>query len=121
MLKVFTSAPMISFRSERKLSIYLVRVKLYPLERIVGSIQCKEKRCQTCHNVKDLETFTIRTTGETFKTNPKLNCNDKCLVYLLTYSASLRQYIGQTVEEFRYRWNNYKNNSRKYQEYGTCM
>ena len=29
--------------------------------------------------------------------------------------------ICWTIEEFRYRWNNYKNNGRKYQEYGTCM
>ena len=33
----------------------------------------------------------------------------------------LKQYVEQTVEEFRYRWNNYKNNGRNYQEYGTCM
>ena len=81
---VFTPAPMISFRSARKLSSYLVRAKLYPLERTVGSVQCKGKRCQTCHNIKETETFTSATTGKTFKINHTLNCNDKCLVYLLT-------------------------------------
>ena len=35
---VFTRAPMISFRSARKLSSYLVRAKLYPLEITVGNI-----------------------------------------------------------------------------------
>ena len=35
---------MISFRSARKLSSYLVRAKLYPLERTVGLAQCKGKR-----------------------------------------------------------------------------
>ena len=25
------------------------------------------------------------------------------------------------AKEFRYRWNNYKNNDGNYQEYGTCM
>ena len=54
---VFTPAPMISFRSARKLSSYLVRAKLYPLERTVGSVQCKGKRCQTFNNVKETETF----------------------------------------------------------------
>ena len=43
------------------------------------------------------------------------------VVYLLTCNVCLTQYVGQTVEEFRYRWNNYKNNGSKYQEYGTCM
>ena len=26
----------------------------------------------------------------------------------------LKQYLGQTVDEFRNRWNNYKSNDRKY-------
>ena len=38
---VFTPGPMISFRSARKLSSYLVRAKLYPIERTVGSFKCK--------------------------------------------------------------------------------
>ena len=119
---VFTPAPMISFEKiARNLSIYLVRANLYLLGRTVGSVQRKGKRCQTRHNVKETEAFTSTTTGKTFKINHKLNCNDKCLVYLLTCNVCLKQYFGQTVEEFRYRWNNYKNNGRNYQEYGTCM
>ena len=55
---VFTPAPMISFHRAKKLNSYLVRAKLYPLERTVCSVQCKEKRCQTCHNVKKTETLT---------------------------------------------------------------
>ena len=35
--KVFSLRPMVSFRSARKLSSYLVRAKLYPVERKVGS------------------------------------------------------------------------------------
>ena len=118
---VFTPTPMVFFYSARKLSSYLVREKLYPLERSVSSVQCKGKRCQTCHNVKQTETFTSTTTGKAFKINHKLNCNDKCLVYLLTCNVCLRQYVVQTVEKFRHRWKNYKSNGRKYQEYGKCM
>ena len=33
--KVFTPTPMVSFKSSRKISSYLVRVKLYPTERTV--------------------------------------------------------------------------------------
>ena len=118
---VFTPAPMISFRSARKQSSYLVKAKLYPLERTIGSVQCKGKRCQACHNVKEAEIFTSTTTGMTFVISHKLNCNNKCLVYLLTCYVCLKQYVGQTVEKFRYRWNNYRSNGCKYQEYGTCM
>ena len=72
---VFTPTPMVFFPSARKLSSYLVRAKLYPLERTVGSVQCKGKRCQTCQD-------------------------DICLVYLLTCNVCLKQYVGQTIKEF---------------------
>ena len=42
--KVFSPKSMISFRSTRKLSCYLVRDKLYPIERTVGSFKCT-KQC----------------------------------------------------------------------------
>ena len=115
---VFTLAPMISFCSVRKLRSYLVRAKLYPLDQTVGTVQCKGKRCQTCHNEKETETFTSTTTmGKTFEINYKLNCNDKFLVYLLTCNVCLEKYVAQTVEEFRYKWNNYKNNGRVWHMY----
>ena len=91
---VFTPVPMISFRSARKLSSYLIRAKLYPSEGTVGSVQFKEKRCQTCHNVKGTENFTSTTTDKTFKIKYKLNCDDKCLLYLLTCNVCLKQYVG---------------------------
>ena len=36
--KVFSPKPMISFRSARKLSSYLVRAKLYPIDRVLKSV-----------------------------------------------------------------------------------
>ena len=64
---VFTPAPMISFSSLRKRSSYLVRATLYPLERTVGSVQSKGKRCQIYYDVKETEPFTSTSTGKTFK------------------------------------------------------
>ena len=43
---VFSPEPMVSFRSARRISSYLVRAKLDPLERFVGSKQCKKQRCE---------------------------------------------------------------------------
>ena len=40
--KVFSVAPIVSFKSARKLSSYLVRAKLYPLQRTVGSFKCSK-------------------------------------------------------------------------------
>ena len=94
--RVFTPALMTSFQSARKLSSYLVITKLYPLERTVGLVQCKGKRCQTCYNVKETETFTSTTMGKTFLINRKLDCNDKCLVYLLTCNMSMAHVCSNT-------------------------
>ena len=62
--KLFTPKPMVSFRSARKLSSYLVRAKLYPLKRKVGSFECKGKRCQTCLNVNETDSFASSVTKE---------------------------------------------------------
>ena len=55
---VFTSKPMISFCSARNLSSYLVRAKLYPVERVKGSLKCSSSRCEVCLNVNEASTFT---------------------------------------------------------------
>ena len=39
---------------------------------------------------------------------------EKCLIYLRTCNKCRKQYVGQTVDDFRYRWNNYRSNSRKH-------
>ena len=49
--KVFQPGPMVSFRSPRNLSSYLVRAKLYPMERKTGSCKCKSNRRQVCLSV----------------------------------------------------------------------
>ena len=56
-------APIIFLCSVIKLSSYLVTVKLYHLEKAISSVQCKRKLCQTCHNVKETETFTSTSTS----------------------------------------------------------
>ena len=53
--------------------------------------------------------------------NHKFDCNARCLVYLLTCRKCKIQYVGQTVDQFGSRWNNYKSDSRKYSRGGSCM
>ena len=111
---IFTPQPMVSDRSARKLSSYYVRAKLHPIERKVGSCKCKGKRCEVCKNVLETDTFTCINDQTTYKINRKFDCNERCLVYLITCNKCLKQYVGQTVDMFRSRWNNYKHNSRKF-------
>ena len=57
--RTFTPQLMVSYRSVRKLSKYLVRaVGLYPIQRKVRSCKFKGKRCEVCKNVLGTDTFT---------------------------------------------------------------
>ena len=75
--KTFSLFPMVSFRRARKLSSYLVQAKLYPLQRKVGFSKCGKRRYEVCNNVTDTSTFRSTVTGDTFKINHSLNCDDK--------------------------------------------
>ena len=107
---VFTPVPFVYFRSVRNLRSFLVRPKVYPLERKVGSAKFNGKRCQVSLNINKTDTFQ---TKQKYKTNHHLNCNDKCLIYLLSCKVCGLQYVGSTTDKFRFRWNNYKKNDRK--------
>ena len=113
MKNLSTFGPMVSFRSYRKISGYLVRAKLYPVERLVGPFNCKRPRCQICTYVNETDSFTSMVRGETYKITHKFDCMEKCLIYLFTCSKYGKQYVCQTVDTFRYRWNNYRSNSCK--------
>ena len=119
--EVFMPGPMVTFRSSRKLSSYLVRAKVYRLERVTGSCKCHGKRCAVFLNVNETPTFTSSVTHEAYKINHKFDCNSKCRIYLLTCKQCSKQYVGQTIDDFRFRRNNYKDNNRKYQRSETCM
>ena len=48
---LFLPGPIVSLRTARKLSSYLVRAKLYPLHRKVGSKRCAKNRFEVCDYV----------------------------------------------------------------------
>ena len=43
------------------------------------------------------------------------------MIYLITCNRCLKQYVGQAVDEFRHKWNNYKENARKFERGEQCM
>ena len=74
--KVFTPKPFVSFRSAWKLSSYLVRAELYHSEIKVGLFKFEAKRCQTCLNLNETESFTSSVTKNEYKIN---HCNEKTI------------------------------------------
>ena len=74
-----------------------------------------------CLNVSETSTFTSSVTHETYKINHKFNCKSKCLIYLLTCKQYSKQYVSQTIDDFQFRWDSYKDNNRKYQLSEPCI
>ena len=98
--KTFSTGPTVSFQSAPKLSNYLIQAKLHPLQRKVGSSKCGKRRCEVCNNVIDTSRFSSTVTGNTFKINRSLNCDDKRVIYFLTSKQCNKQYTGETTDQF---------------------
>ena len=62
----FTQGPAVSFRTSQKLSSYLVRAKVYPSERTLGSRKCSKKQCEVCENFQNSHTFYSSVSSKTF-------------------------------------------------------
>ena len=64
-------------------------------------------------NINETDTFESFQTKQKYKINQQLNCNDKCLLDLLSGKVCGLQYVGSTTDKFCLRRNNYKENYRK--------
>ena len=113
---VIMPSPFVAYRSAQNFKIFLVRSKVCPLERTVGSSKCDSKRFQVCLNVSETNIFETFQTKKQYKINHHLDCNDKCLIYLLSCRICGLQYLVSTTYRFRLRWSNYKDNDRKAQQ-----
>ena len=112
--KIFTRSYGVISKCTRKLRGYLVRAKLYPFQRKVGSSKCGKRRCEVCNNVTNTSIFSSTVTGDTFKINHSLNYDDKCLIYLVTCKQCNKEYMGETTDLFRNRWKDNKDSARKF-------
>ena len=63
--KVFSSPPIVSYRSTRKIKDCVVRSKLYPVERKVGCGGCGSSRGQVCKSINMTDGFTSFTIKKT--------------------------------------------------------
>ena len=101
--EVFSSQHMVSFCSACKLSSYLVRAKLYPLERRVSSYKCRCNRWQVYRSITETDMLISNNDQRSYKISHRFDCNQKCLLYLLTCNCCQKQYVDQTVDIFRNR------------------
>ena len=73
------------------------------------------KRCQVYLNVSETDIFESFQTKKQYEINHHFDCNDKCLIYLLSSKICGLKYVGSTTDRFRLMWNNYKDKDRKAQ------
>ena len=65
--KVFSPPPIVSYRSGKKIKGYIVRSKLYPVERKVVCRRCGSSRCQVSKSINIIDEFTSFTIKKTYK------------------------------------------------------
>ena len=63
---------------------------------MVGSYKCKGKRSQICNNITETDSFNCSNDQLNFKINHRLDCHEKCLIYLIMCNRCLKQNVGQT-------------------------
>ena len=89
----------------------LLVVKYHPLPKTFGKII--HEKLYLLYMNKELDgQFYRYGYRKNLQINHKFDCIEKRLIYLLTCNKYRKQYVGQTVDTFRYRWNNYRSNSR---------
>ena len=54
--------------------------------------------------------FIYNNNQKSLEINHMIYCNGKSLIYLITYDRCLKQHVGQSIDEFRYRRNSYEDN-----------
>ena len=87
----------------------------------MGFTGCDKKRCEVCVKIYEAGPFFSTVIGETFKNNHKLDCDNKCLIYLFMCKCCGKQYVGETTEEFKFGWNHYKCNDLEYTKTEDCF
>ena len=78
----------------------MVRSKLYPVERKVGSSR-HVLICQVRTSIRITDTSSGFVTKSAYKINHNFNCNSKCLIYLRSCKTCGKKYTSRTVDKFR--------------------
>ena len=94
-------------RRNENLSDMLVRAKLPSLDPTTphGPPPCNNRRCTHCPRLNKTGTITSFTNKRTFSTKKKVTCCTYNLVYCMTCKLCGIQYVGETMNSIRDRFN----------------
>ena len=77
---------------------------------------CASKRCKTCSHVSEGNTFRSSVTQKTYNVispNQSMNCATENVIYLISCKRCGVQYVGETGQKLRNRFNNHRNRLRQ--------
>ena len=98
--QIFSAKPIITSGNAKNINNYLVRAKVYSIERSTGMLPYSQKRCEGCKYFNKTESFTSSVTQNTHKTNHRLNCNGKWLIFLLNVGKMFRAVCCRNTKFF---------------------
>jgi hypothetical protein len=116
-LSVMPEPPMVCFRRSKNLKDHLVRARLQKLEVAAkGMVKCGRGGggCKVCDSIVVRDTFESTVQRRTFHINHLFDCNSQRVVYLITCGKCSKQYVGNTVTSFRFRFNNHKSSLNRF-------
>ncbi|GFO28084.1 hypothetical protein PoB_005458900 [Plakobranchus ocellatus] len=106
--KAIPSLPVTAFRRPKNLRDVLVHSSTHHTNNI-GFSPCLSPRCKTCIHTHTTSSFKSFTDGQTYKiTQVPLTCNSNNIIYLITYQKCFKQYVGQTCQTLRSRFNHHR-------------
>jgi hypothetical protein len=107
--------PLVCYRRPRSIRDQLVRSNLTKQEPTPnGSGPCGHQ-CKNCKHMTPTTSFTSTVTKQTYKVKGTMNCDSKNLIYMITCKKCMIQYIGQTGNTLKTRFNGHRHDitSRK--------
>lgn len=105
---VFPEPPRVVYRREKNLRDILVKAKTSPTEKQAGCRPCEKPRCKICSHISPTDTAKSNLSAFSFRIKESLDCDSSNLVYRLHCERCGKDYIGQTENAFRLRFNNHK-------------
>lgn len=105
---IFPEPPRVVYRKDKNLRDMLVKAKIGIPKQHSGCRPCGKTRCKICPLITPTDTAKSNFSKFSFRIKESLDCDSSNVVYRLHCEMCGKDYIGQTENAFRLRFNNHK-------------
>lgn len=117
---IFREPPLVSFRRTRNLKDLLVSAKLPTIQSNSegmdkpGFTKCPSNKCSLRNHIIEGNKFTSSITNCNFPITDHIHCKMSWMIYLITCTKCLKQYVGKTTTSLYTRFANHKTDIKYY-------